>query len=106
MSNIRLSVPATAAAGDVIEIKTLIQHPMESGFRRGARGEALARDIITRFECRYDGKVVFSADLHPFIAANPFLTFHIRATHSATLRFTWIDQDDQSWSDEAALTVS
>lgn len=106
MSGIRLSVPATASPGEVIEIKALIQHPMESGFRRGNRGEAIARDIITRFECVYDGETVFAADFFPAVSANPFLTFHTRATRSGTLRFTWTDQDGQAWEETAEITVT
>lgn len=106
MSAIRLSVPKTAARGDVVQIKALIQHPMESGFRRGARGEVIPRDIITEFVCTYNGETVFSADFHPGTAANPILTFWTTATDSGDLVFRWTDQDGQSWSDSAAITVT
>ena len=105
MSGIRLAVPDTAAAGELVEIKALIQHPMESGFRRGSRGEAIPRDIITRFECTYLGETVFAADFHPAVAANPILTFWIRARESGTLNFEWTDQNGQQWSDAAAIRV-
>lgn len=106
MTSIRLSVPETARKGDIIEIKALIQHPMESGFRRGPRGEVIAREIITHFECIYEGERVFEAEFFPAVAANPFLTFHIRATKSGTLTFRWTDQNGQSWSDTASLRVT
>lgn len=106
MAGIRLSVPSTAAAGAVIEIKVLIQHPMESGFRRGARGEAIPRDIITKFECLYNGETVFSADFFPAVAANPFVTFHTRAVASGELLFRWTDQHGAVWEDAAAITVT
>ena len=105
MATIRISAPDTAAKGEVIEVKALIQHPMETGYRRGSRGEEIQRDIITRFECRYDGETVFAADFHPGIAANPFLTFHTKATTSGTLDFEWTDQDGQSWSESHEITV-
>ena len=106
MASIRLSVPETAAPGETIELKALIRHPMESGHRRGSRGEVIERDIITRFECRYLGEQVFAADFHPGIAANPLLTFYLRASRSGDIEFTWTDQHGQSWSETAALTVS
>lgn len=106
MVTIRLSVPETATAGDIIEIKALIQHPMESGFRRGSRGEVIARDIITRFECIYGGETVFAADFFPAVSANPFLSFHTRATTSGTLRFRWTDQNGQTWEDTAEIAVT
>ncbi len=106
MASIRLAVPKTAKQGEVIEIKALIQHEMESGFRRGSRGEVIERDILTAFECTYNGEQIFSAEFHPAIAANPILTFHTIATESGTLVFTWRDQAGQNWSDEAALEVT
>lgn len=106
MTGIRLAVPDTAERNEVIEIKALIQHEMESGFRRGSRGEAIPRDIITEFECIYNGERVFSADFHPAIAANPILTFHMIADESGTLVFRWRDQNGETWSEEASITVT
>ncbi len=106
MASIRLAVPDTASAGEVIEIKALIRHPMESGHRRGARGEVIERDIITRFECRYLDELVFAADFHPGIAANPLLTFYVRASRSGVLEFEWTDQHGTAWSETSALTVT
>jgi len=105
MSGIRISVPATAKSGEIIEIKTLIQHKMESGFRRGSRGEVLERDIINLFTCTYNGDIVFKADLFPSIAANPFITFFMKATQSGTLNFSWSDQDGKIWTETRTLTV-
>jgi len=106
MASIRLAVPDTAKQGEVIEIKALIQHEMESGFRRGSRGEEIPRNIITSFECRYNGALVFSAEFHPAIAANPILTFHTIATKNGILEFIWQDQNGEIWSEEATIEVT
>jgi len=106
VTSIRLSVPQTARKDEIIELKALIQHPMESGYRRGSRGEQIPRNIITRFECLYDGELVFSADFHPAIAADPFLKFYTRAVRSGTLEFRWTDQHGETWSDTASLSVT
>ena len=105
MSGIRISAPATAKSGGIIEIKTLIQHKMESGFRRGSRGEVLERDIINLFTCTYNGDIVFKADLYPSIAANPFISFFLKATQSGALNFSWSDQDGEVWTETHTLTV-
>lgn len=105
MSGIRISAPATAKMGQIIEIKTLIQHKMESGFRRGSRGEVLERDIINLFTCSYNGDIVFKADLFPSVAANPFISFFLKATQSGTLKFSWSDQDGKVWTETHKLTV-
>ncbi len=106
MPTIRLSVPDTAKKNEVIEIKAMIQHPMETGYRRGQKGEVIERDIIKFFECHYDDKLVFSSEFFPGIAANPFLTFYVRAEKTGELKFKWTDQTGQSWSDSATLTVT
>ena len=102
---IRLAVPESVAAGEVIEIKVMIQHAMESGYRRGALGERIPRDIIKFFRCSQEGKTIFAAEFHPGVAANPLLTFHMRAERSGTLDFEWTDQAGQRWSKQAELRV-
>ena len=49
MTNARVNVPATARRGDIIDIKTLVSHVMETGFRRTHLGVPIARDIVTTF---------------------------------------------------------
>ncbi len=105
MAGIRLAVPKTAAPGETMEIKALIQHDMESGYRRDSRGRIIARNIITRFECDYNGVSVFAADFGPGIAANPYLHFSLKARNSGTLTFTWTDQTGRSWSEQAQIEV-
>ena len=100
-----VNVPATAKRGEVIEIRTLAGHDMETGFRRTQLGELVPRDIITRFSCSYNGVEVFRADLHPAIAANPLLTFTTVATESGTLEFRWSGDNGFSATQSAAITV-
>jgi sulfur-oxidizing protein SoxZ len=84
-----IKMPTTARRGEVIEVRTTIGHPMETGYRPGADGKILPRDIIQRFTCHYNDELVFSAELFPAIAANPYIAFHTVATASGTLRFNW-----------------
>ena len=105
MANIRLSVPKTAKSGELLELKALIQHPMESGFRRGSRGEVIERNIITRFECLFNDDLFFASDFHPAVAANPILTFHAIVEESGEFLFRWVDQHGEVWSDRARIDV-
>ncbi len=84
-----INVPRKAKRGETIEIKTLISHIMETGFRRDTVGKPIPRDIITSFTCRYNGEEIFRADLYPAIAANPFISFFTVATESGTIDFEW-----------------
>jgi sulfur-oxidizing protein SoxZ len=105
MARTLINVPATAKRGEIIEIKTLIQHAMETGFRRTQLGELVPRDIITRFTCSYNGVEVFSADLHPAIAANPLIAFSTVASESGTLEFRWTGDNGFSATHTASITV-
>jgi len=100
-----VSLPATAKRGEVIEVKTLAGHPMETGFRRTQTGELVARDILTSFTCSYNGVEVFSAELHPAVAANPLIAFTVLATESGTLEFRWSGDNGFSASHSAKITV-
>ena len=105
MARVIVNVPATAKRGEVIEIRTLAGHDMETGFRRTQLGELVPRNIITRFSCSYNGVEVFRADLHPAIAANPLLTFTTVATESGTLEFRWTGDNNFSVTQSAAISV-
>lgn len=101
-----INCPKTARKGEVIEIKTLISHVMETGYRPGADGRIAPRDILRRFTCRYAGQEVFRADLFPAIAANPFISFTTVATQSGTLSFTWEGDNGFSQTETAAIIVT
>jgi sulfur-oxidizing protein SoxZ len=105
MATPRIRVPSHARQGEVIEIKTLIAHPMESGHRRDTQGQLIPRHIIHTFTCTYNGEEVFRADWHPAVAANPYLTFYTVATESGRLRFEWQDDDGAVYAAEAEITV-
>jgi sulfur-oxidizing protein SoxZ len=98
-------VPARAKRGEVVEIKTLISHVMETGYRRTQLGVAIPRDIVTRFVCTYNGTEVFRAELHPAIAANPFIAFSTVAVESGTLTFQWTGDNGFSVTESARITV-
>jgi len=100
-----INVPARAKRGQVIEIKTLISHVMETGFRPSNIGVLLPRDIITQFVCSYDGEEIFRADLFPAISANPLIVFHTVATQSGTLTFTWTGDNGFAVTEQASITV-
>lgn len=106
MSDIRLSVPKTAKAGDIITLKAMIRHPMESGYRRDSKGEVIPRMILSKFECLLDDELIFSADFGPGIAAQPLTVFSHRAEKSGRLTFRWTEQTGEVFEDTAELNVA
>jgi sulfur-oxidizing protein SoxZ len=105
MARVLISVPPRARRGDIIEIKTLISHPMESGYRVGTNGSLIPRDIIRLCTCAYNGEEIFRAELSPAIAANPFLSFFMMATESGTITFRWTGDNGFEATETAAITV-
>ena len=105
MASALVNVPKTARRGDIIEIKTLMSHIMETGYRHTSAGEAVPRDIITSFTCRYNGTEIFRADFFPAIAANPYVSFFTVARDSGKFEFEWIGDNGFSATATAAITV-
>ena len=105
MASALINVPSRARRGEIIEIKTLISHTMETGFRRTQVGALIPRDIISRFACTYNGTEVFRAELHPAISANPFIVFSTIAVESGTLEFQWTGDNGFRVTQSAAIVV-
>ena len=102
----RVKVPKTASAGEVITIKTLISHEMESGQRKDRDGNTIPRKIINKFSCEFNGQQVFACDLDPAISANPYFEFSAKVPESGTFKFTWVDDDGSVYEDEQPIEVA
>lgn len=102
----RIRMAATAKAGEVIEVKTLINHDMESGYRKDSSGKVVPRHIINKFTATFNGKEIFTADWGPAISANPFQSFWVRVPESGTFEFTWFDDNGATYTTQKQVTVS
>src|SRR5205807_8605178 len=106
MALARIDLPHEARRGELVEVRIVIQHPMETGFRRAPQGERVPRNAIHSLACRYDGAEVLRAKLSTGIAANPFLRLFLRATHSGALDLRWLDDDEVEGAAQTRLVVS
>lgn len=106
MARALINVPPKAKIGEIIEIKTLVSHPMETGYRVGTGGEMIPRDIIQTFVCTYNGVEIFRAEFSPAVAANPYLAFHTMAVESGTLEFRWTGDKDFELVQTVAIEVA
>jgi sulfur-oxidizing protein SoxZ len=102
----RVQIPDTAVKDDIIIVKALIAHPMESGFRRDNAGALIPRFIINKFTCSAKDMVLFSVDLHEAMAANPYIEFYLRATESGQLTFEWHEDGGAVFQLQHELTVT
>jgi sulfur-oxidizing protein SoxZ len=105
MARALINVPPKVKVGDIIEIKTLVSHPMETGYRVGLGGEMIPRDIIQSFVCTYNGEEIYRAEFSQAIAANPYLTFHTMAVETGVLEFRWTGDNDFLLVETASITV-
>jgi sulfur-oxidizing protein SoxZ len=95
-----------AKKGDLVEVKALVAHIMESGQRKDAKGETIPRKILNKFTCTVNGKEVFAADFEPAVAANPYIQFKFKAEESGAVLLTWTDDDGSTIVGEEAITVT
>jgi len=106
MPDARITVPASVPRGKPFEVRIIVRHPMETGYRTDESGKSIPRNVIKTFTCRYNGDVVFSARLSSGIAANPYLRFFVTAKDSGQLAFEWVDDNGVRGGDSAAVTVA
>ncbi len=106
MAKPRIKVPKKAAAGDVIKIKALVSHTMESGQRKDKEGNVIPRKIINKFVCSFNGSTVFSCDIDPAVSANPYLEFRAKVMESGTFTFQWTDDDSSVIEAEKSIEVA
>ena len=102
----RVKVPKSAAAGDVITIKTLISHKMESGQRKDGDGNRIPRSIINRFTCDFNGENVIDVTLEPAISTNPFFEFESTVPEAGTFNFTWYDDDGSVYETSKDIKIA
>ena len=105
MAKPRFKVPETATAGDIITIKTIVSHRMESGHRKDADGNLVPRQIINFFQCEFNGRRIFSCDLHTAVSANPYFEFNARVEEAGIFKFTWIDDDGTVTEAEQSIAL-
>ncbi len=102
----RVKVPKTASAGDVITIKTLISHKMETGLRKDKDGNPIPRSIINRFTCDFNGENVIEVLMEPSVSTNPFLQFDAKVPEAGEFKFTWYDDDGDIYEASKSISVT
>ena len=106
MALARIQLPESARRGELVEVRIIIQHAMETGFRKDVSGRSVRRNAVHSLACRYAGAEVFRATLSTGIAANPYLRFYTRAVETGDLEFWWIDDDEVEARERARLVVT
>ena len=95
-----------AKKGEIVEVKALVQHIMETGQRRDGNGNVVPRKILNKFVCTVNGKQVFAADFEPAVSANPYIQFKFKAEESGPVVLTWTDDDGSTIVGQDSITVA
>ena len=106
MAKPRIKLPETAKVGEVIEVKTLISHVMETGQRKDPEGKTIPRSIINSFAATYAGAEVFKADIQPGISANPYISFFMKVPGPGEFVFTWVEDSGAKTVEKLKLNVA
>ena len=106
MTQVLINAPKTAKKGEVIELKALILHPMETGFRPGTNGRIIPRNIIEDFSATWNGREIFRMKMSPAIAANPFVSFSAVASESGIITFRWTGDEGFAAEHQVNITVT
>lgn len=102
----RLRLPESVRAGEAFEVRLLVQHDMETGYRRDMQGKAIALNVINDLRVKLGGVEVFRAELGSGISANPYLSFWLRADKSDTLQIDWVDTNGVRGSTSGQVVVA
>lgn len=105
MADARIQVPSRAERGAAFEVKVLIRHPMEIGFRVDDDGKRIPRNVIRLVTCRYGGAEVFRIEPSSGISANPYFAFPVIARESGELVLEWVDDAGERASASASVVV-
>lgn len=92
MIQARLLLPERIAAGDVVTVRLLIQHAMETGYRQDVNGRVIPRNVIRLVRCELAGIEVFRAEPSSGLSANPLFEFSVRARQTAEWLVQWEDE--------------
>ena len=92
IGKVRLRIPSSIKAGDVVRVRTLVIHPMER-IERDAKGQIIQKkyNYINKVTATYLGKTVAAFDTTQSVSENPFFSFAFRATDPGQLKVTFLD---------------
>lgn len=92
VGKIKIRLPRTVNKGQVVAVKALITHPMETGFRKNKKTKKkIPAYYINDVSVYYGDELVTHSDWTIAVSTNPFMTFYIKADKVAPLKIVWKD---------------
>lgn len=101
----RIRAPRSARAGEVVEIRTLVEHPMETGLRQEG-GRLVPRNLLTQLTVRVNGEVAMQVEFRNGSAANPYHVFFLRMERASEVEVSCIDQEGRAARSSARIALA
>ena len=91
---------------DTADVRILMQHPMETGQRKDAKGVIVPMHFIQNVVITHNGKTVLDAQWSQAISRNPFLGLRVKgAKVGDKISVTWTDNKGDTRTDEVAVAA-
>jgi sulfur-oxidizing protein SoxZ len=92
-------------AGDVADVKVLMNHPMETGLRKDAKtGQLVPAHFIQEVTATINGAAVLNAEMGGGVSKNPYLGFKVKGAKAGDkVVVSWSDNKGDKNSAEATI---
>ena len=92
-------------AGDVADVKVLMNHPMETGTRKDAKtGQLVPAHFITEVNATVNGAPVLKAEIGGAVSKNPYLGFKVKGAKAGDkIEVSWEDNKGDKRTDSATI---
>lgn len=105
MAFARIQWPERVRSGDVVKVRLMVQHPMDTGYLQDLLGKLVPRNVIRSLTCTWGQQEVLRVEPSSGISANPLFEFFVRADQTAELVVEWIDDRGVKGSMRQTLPV-
>ena len=86
------------------DVRVLMGHPMETGFRKDSSGKTIPAHFISDVKATSNGRTVLTAKWGQAISQNPFLQFRVKGAKAGDkVTVTWTDNLGETRTDEATI---
>lgn len=94
-----LRVPRSFKVGEVIEVRTKIDHPSDTGLTFDAGKFVLARPefFLKQMRVSFDGQLISDFRLTSAVSPNPLIRFPLKVTRAGTLQVVFANNEGQQW---------
>ncbi len=103
VGQVRIRVPEKAKAGDVVTVRVLITHPMETMQFKDGKPVVKNYNFINKVEATYNGKMVFEAETTQAVSQNPLFAFPVKVDAPGLVRVIFHDTEGKTYTGEAQI---